>query len=86
MTEVEPVPSLSVIDDCKYSYSFLFFSSLGSKKNSHYALVEQIANKELQPTDQEIIETKCVHWNITNWSQLDNRTLGPVMQAGGHDW
>ncbi|KAI8331821.1 hypothetical protein EDC96DRAFT_548710 [Choanephora cucurbitarum] len=63
MSEVEPAPSLSVLDD-----------------------FEQIANKELQPLEEEIIETKCFHWDIEHWSQLDQRVIGPVMQAGGHDW
>jgi hypothetical protein len=80
MAEVEPAPSLSVVDDCKY----IFLCSLHTKLISR--VVEQIANKDLQPIEQEIIETKCMHWDITNWSQLENRSMGPIMQAGGHDW
>lgn len=55
---------------------FLFF----------YFLVEQIANKEMSPTEEEIIETKVDHWIVPAWSQLNTRTLGPVIKAGGHDW
>ncbi|CAO3638238.1 unnamed protein product [Mucor fragilis] len=47
---------------------------------------ELIANKELIPIDNEIIETKCEHWEIKDWSKLDTRTIGPIMKVGGHDW
>ncbi|RCI04918.1 hypothetical protein CU098_011576 [Rhizopus stolonifer] len=63
MSEVEPTPSYSVLDDFEY-----------------------IANKELAPLEEDIIETKCFHWDIEHWSQLDQRVIGPVMKAGGHDW
>lgn len=42
--------------------------------------------RDLGPIDQEIIETKCFHWNIESWSALENRTTGPIMKVGGHDW
>jgi len=45
-----------------------------------------IANKELHPIDNEIIETKCEHWDIQGWSKLDTRTIGPIMKVGDHDW
>ena len=49
-------------------------------------IVELIANKELHPIDNEIIETKCEHWEIKEWSKLETRTIGPIMKVGGHDW
>lgn len=57
----------------------LFFFSLSR-------IVEQIANKEMSPTEEEIIETKVDHWIVPAWSQLNTRTVGPVIKAGGHDW
>lgn len=51
-----------------------------------FRVVELIANKELIPIDNEIIETKCEHWEIKDWSKLDTRTIGPIMKVGGHDW
>lgn len=47
---------------------------------------EEIAKKDMPPIEEETIEFKCVHWNVTDWNKLDHRVLGPVFQAGGHDW
>lgn len=49
-------------------------------------VVEQIANKEMSPIEEEVIETKVDHWIVPAWSQLNARTVGPVIKAGGHDW
>ncbi|KAI8880799.1 cysteine proteinase [Backusella circina FSU 941] len=47
---------------------------------------QEIANKWMSNVEEEILDFKVVHWDITNWNQLDQRTLGPVFQAGGHNW
>jgi ubiquitin carboxyl-terminal hydrolase 7 len=36
--------------------------------------------------EEEIVELKVDHWDITNWSELETRTVGPIIKAGGHDW
>jgi ubiquitin carboxyl-terminal hydrolase 7 len=36
--------------------------------------------------EEEIVSFKCVHWDVFEWSKLDHRVLGPVFEAGGHDW
>jgi ubiquitin carboxyl-terminal hydrolase 7 len=40
----------------------------------------------MSPTEEEIIEIKVDHWIVPAWSQLNTRTVGPVIKAGGHDW
>lgn len=40
----------------------------------------------MPPIEEEIVSFKCVHWDIFEWSKLDHRVLGPVFEAGGHDW
>ncbi|KAG1439902.1 hypothetical protein G6F56_012121 [Rhizopus delemar] len=47
---------------------------------------EEIAKKEMAPVEEEIVDFKCVHWTVTNWSQLETRVLGPVFETGGHQW
>ncbi|CAO3670582.1 unnamed protein product [Rhizopus stolonifer] len=47
---------------------------------------EEIAKKEMAPVEEEIVNFKCVHWTVTKWSQLETRVLGPVFEAGGHQW
>ncbi|KAG0165848.1 hypothetical protein DFQ28_005241 [Apophysomyces sp. BC1034] len=47
---------------------------------------EQIANTELTPTDEEVIELKCTHWQISSWNGLEDRVQGPTFEAGGHKW
>ncbi|KAI9259633.1 hypothetical protein BDA99DRAFT_513772 [Phascolomyces articulosus] len=47
---------------------------------------EKIANKELIPLDEEIIETNVYHWNITNFRNLQDREQSPVFEIGGHKW
>lgn len=49
-------------------------------------LVDQIIDKELVPLEEEIIETKVDHWIVPAWSELETRTLGPTIEAGGHEW
>ncbi|KAI8150412.1 cysteine proteinase [Fennellomyces sp. T-0311] len=63
MTEAEPIPALSIIDD-----------------------YEEIANKEMHQLDEEVIDTKIYHWNITNWRSLAEREQSPVFEVGGHKW
>lgn len=48
--------------------------------------VDTIIKKEITNFDEEIIETKVDHWIVPSWQQLDTRTIGPVIKAGGHDW
>ncbi|KAI9247273.1 hypothetical protein EDC94DRAFT_626246 [Helicostylum pulchrum] len=48
--------------------------------------VEQIINKEMAPIEEEIVETKVDHWIVPSWSQLENRSTGPIIEAGGHQW
>ncbi|CAO3673657.1 unnamed protein product [Rhizopus microsporus] len=40
----------------------------------------------MPPIEEEIVSFKCVHWDIFEWSKLNHRVLGPVFEAGGHDW
>ncbi|CEG78307.1 Putative Ubiquitin carboxyl-terminal hydrolase [Rhizopus microsporus] len=47
---------------------------------------ETIAKKEMPLIEEEIVSFKCVHWDVLEWSKLDHRVLGPVFEAGGHDW
>ncbi|KAI8641621.1 hypothetical protein BD408DRAFT_452094 [Parasitella parasitica] len=47
---------------------------------------EMIASKELHHNDYTVVETKCEHWEIRDWSKLQARTTGPIMKVGGHDW
>ncbi|KAI9485995.1 MAG: hypothetical protein EXX96DRAFT_547274 [Benjaminiella poitrasii] len=47
---------------------------------------EKIANRELQAIEQEIIDTKCFHWEIQDWNNLEHRCTGPMMKAGELDW
>jgi ubiquitin carboxyl-terminal hydrolase 7 len=49
-------------------------------------LGEEIANKTLNSVEEEILDYSVHHWEISNWSQLEERTLGPVFEAGGHKW
>lgn len=56
------------------------------KKLIYTRIDEEIAKKDMPPIEEETIEFKCVHWNVTDWNKLDHRVLGPVFQAGGHDW
>jgi ubiquitin carboxyl-terminal hydrolase 7 len=56
------------------------------KKLIYTGIDEEIAKKDMPPIEEETIEFKCVHWNVTDWNKLDHRVLGPVFQAGGHDW
>lgn len=53
---------------------------------THNPSVETIAKKEMPLIEEEIISFKCVHWDVFEWSKLDHRVLGPVFEAGGHDW
>ncbi|KAI9484595.1 cysteine proteinase [Zychaea mexicana] len=63
MTEAEPIPTLSVVDD-----------------------YEEIANKEMPQMEEDIVETKVYHWDVTNWRNLSDREQSPVFEAGGHKW
>ncbi|KAI9026565.1 hypothetical protein CLU79DRAFT_742351 [Phycomyces nitens] len=47
---------------------------------------ETIARNEMSPVEEEIIELQCQHWDITNWSSLEDRVHGPTFEAGGHQW
>ncbi|KAI8373084.1 cysteine proteinase [Radiomyces spectabilis] len=40
----------------------------------------------MNPVNEEVIDLKCFHWDIDNWSTLPNRVQGPVFEAGGHKW
>ncbi|KAI8977181.1 hypothetical protein BDF20DRAFT_906363 [Mycotypha africana] len=54
--------------------------------DSYLNLVDRIIEEEMQPIDNEIIETTVYHWDITNWSQLEERALSPVIKAAGYQW
>ncbi|KAI9267907.1 ICP0-binding domain of ubiquitin-specific protease 7-domain-containing protein [Phascolomyces articulosus] len=48
---------------------------------------KEIANKLFEPVnDQEIIETKCQHWEVRNWSNITSRALSPPFTVGDHRW
>lgn len=40
----------------------------------------------MAPIEEEIVETKVDHWIVPSWSQLENRSTGPIIEAGGHQW
>ncbi|KAI9256173.1 hypothetical protein BY458DRAFT_519583 [Sporodiniella umbellata] len=47
---------------------------------------EEIAKRDMPSLSEKTTDFKCVHWDVTNWSQLENRVLGPTFEVGGHEW
>ncbi|KAI8081535.1 uncharacterized protein BX664DRAFT_340645 [Halteromyces radiatus] len=47
---------------------------------------ETIANKVLAQVDEEVIETNCQQWEITDWAGLPERVQGPIFTVGGYRW
>ena len=46
----------------------------------------EIADELFDNVDEELIETKCVHWDITDFHNLNNKVEGPKFDVGGHTW
>ncbi|KAI8066595.1 hypothetical protein BC940DRAFT_275132 [Gongronella butleri] len=47
---------------------------------------QAIGEKELAPLDEEVLEYKVSHWEITDWAALPDRQQGPIFEAGNHRW
>ncbi|KAI7847899.1 ICP0-binding domain of ubiquitin-specific protease 7-domain-containing protein [Circinella umbellata] len=48
---------------------------------------KEIADMLFEPVNkQEIIETKCHHWKVRNWTAITNRALSTPFEVGGHGW
>ncbi|KAG2226443.1 hypothetical protein INT45_000611 [Circinella minor] len=47
---------------------------------------EEIGNELFDKVDEELIESKCIHWDIANFHSLSNKVEGPKFEVGGHTW
>ena len=47
---------------------------------------EKIAKELFDNVDEELIETKCIHWNIADFHNLNYKANGPKFEVGGHTW
>ncbi|KAI9256487.1 hypothetical protein BDA99DRAFT_516547 [Phascolomyces articulosus] len=47
---------------------------------------DKIADELFEKVDEELIESKCVHWDIANFKSLSDRVRGPEFEVGGHKW
>ncbi|ORX62673.1 cysteine proteinase [Hesseltinella vesiculosa] len=47
---------------------------------------KHVAEKELLAIDEEVLEFKVFHWEISDWNALPDRIQGPVFEVGGHRW